>query len=1544
MAAAGYRMKTFLKTFLLIAFLLASPFYAAAGDMETVLSSLPTPGSGPPLTGTVFRPDAKRISAAVVVVSAAKTKLRFSWYAPGGALSSSTVKISFPAPDSNTINASDSIEGPFAAGWWRLEVNAGDNAVSKEFLVTDSEATMVAAYGDRTAKLGVLENTGTGLPGYSDIIRLAWSDKDPDVRAGAVLAAARTGVDYAEAIIKSAASDGSEVVRSAAAQTAYALPDADREELLTRLAGDSSVYVRQNTAKALGDAGATYAAGELGRLIADRDWMVRDAALDSLAGLKGDAAVEALSEGLSVKDTAFREKVLREVLKKSGRSKVSVLTGALADPDPGLRLLAFKGLVEEGAGWPAEKALPLIDDPEEDVAASAFDMLAGTYPDATLDAGLVSRHVALRSRALECAIGEGGPLLAGRLETAVKDGDPGLRRRAVGELAGLGDAGAKGLVEALGDAEPGIRIKAAAALAELKPPEAENAMVKSLNDEDAEVRRLAVKYFANVGGPAKYGVFEGAATDKSRSVRNEGLAALLADDDMRSSRSLGVYYVTGNTKDRHSVIEELSKRGDSFALETLRSALDDSDTGIRLMAVKALGDSGDVSDISRLALDPDKDVRLAALRVLKSVHDPGNVPVLEQSLRYPDPGVRYAALEALSGIPGAEAGRAVSSMMYDPSAEVREFAVRLVLAREDAGVRDGLVGLLGDPRPDVRAAASGSLVKLTDAGVDETLVGVVRDGSKPARLQAFGILRKRGSALFPDAVVMAISDRDAGLRKAGLAAVPSLDEVGQRRAYIAASSSPDTDTRLAGVEGLSGVEGDGVAGALAGALSDSDSRIRKAAVIALARSRPDYLYPRLEALVTDPDYSVARAAFDAGLKSGRPPEINGMLVSAALGPHDDMAREALDRMLTRPGPDMLPVFEKYYEKGYRRRDILYAAASIPGDDATEFIGGIYRQADTDRRMKFAAVRSLGGRGQAALPYLVDALGDSSRDIRLEAVRSISGLGGGQGAREALAQALTDQDETVRSASLDALVAGYGPGSARLILPALEDSKLAGRALKAISSPGDAEAAYYLLKAGPTLGPDLRASASGYLGDMDVKSVKSGIEEHFEDNTAGAALLGFAAESITDAGLLGTVAERVPATDTQRLRALMAPLMKRREPKYAWPLLEGLKSIDSRLRGDILLALAGLEHDTAVDAMKHAMERYPGLGSAIVDVSSRRGLAADIVGISLKSESAETRLQAVEALYGQPCIKAEPALLAALKDAELAVRLAAARVAQGSGCVAALLSCAMDSSPEVRAAAAYGLGGHNEQASVETLAKLAMDADADVRKPAMDSLLGLGGAVPAGVWTGLAASSQDKVVRLTAIGALAANPDDNYAPVFVKALEDGDNDISAAGRDGLAALGAGSLGSVHPLLDNPRTRDKALEVIGMVDDPSSEIPVAATLPGLEGTSLNKAVEVLGRLGGAASLEPLSRVYSRGDPRVKISVLRAVSGLKLSGGEPALVGLLKRALEEPDDQLRFYAARAAGELRVSGLKDVLKDALAKEKSRLVSGEMEKAVGML
>jgi HEAT repeat protein len=181
-------------------------------------------------------------------------------------------------------------------------------------------------------------------------------------------------------------------------------------------------------------------------------------------------------------------------------------------------------------------------------------------------------------------------------------------------------------------------------------------------------------------------------------------------------------------------------------------------------------------------------------------------------------------------------------------------------------------------------------------------------------------------------------------------------------------------------------------------------------------------------------------------------------------------------------------------------------------------------------------------------------------------------------------------------------------------------------------------------------------------------------------------------------------------------------------------------------------------------------------------------------------------------------------------------------------------------------------------------------------------------------------------------------------VLTEALKDRDPEIASAGVSGLAAAGRAAAGEVNRLIGDPVAGPNALKAAGLIADPSSEGPIVLVLPNLEGGLLLDAVDVLGRLGGEASVSPLIGVYSRSDTRLRLAVLKALSGLKISAVAPDLSGFIAGAMADTDDSIRFYSVRAAGSLGAATLVGPLKERLAVESSPLVYNELKRSLDRL
>ncbi|MEU4619970.1 fumarate reductase/succinate dehydrogenase flavoprotein subunit [Actinoplanes sp. NPDC023801] len=240
-----------------------------------------------------------------------------------------------------------------------------------------------------------------------------------------------------------------------------------------------------------------------------------------------------------------------------------------------------------------------------------------------------------------------------------------------------------------------------------------------LTDTDAAVRRTAVTTLTEVAPPGAAGALVDALTDHDSSVRAAAAAGLreLADvlpaDDSLAAR-LRTAYGSTDAGVREVVIELLRVIG-LGTVEDFRAAAEDVEVAVRLQAVRGLVRRDDVTGLAAAALDPAREVRVAAAHGFGTVSDPAAASALHRLITDDDPLVRAAAWQAAApiGCPGPLPSLAVAALA-EPAWQVREGAAKALAAAPPEVAVPPLLTAAGDPNLDVRRAAIRALAGWPD--------------------------------------------------------------------------------------------------------------------------------------------------------------------------------------------------------------------------------------------------------------------------------------------------------------------------------------------------------------------------------------------------------------------------------------------------------------------------------------------------------------------------------------------------------------------------------------------------------------------------------------------------------------------------------------------------------------------------------------------------------------------------------------------------------------------------------------------------------------
>lgn len=369
----------------------------------------------------------------------------------------------------------------------------------------------------------------------------------------------------------------------------------------------------------------------------------------------------------------------------------------LRNPDPKTRLSAVRMLRDAKYPEAIAPMAPLVLDPIDDIQLETIGAeLAFFLEQDVKSKRRVGFVLEKRTSAIAAAAFDLGPLavwpravpaeLVTALLTAVDDDTAKVRLEAIyatGVIAKgpLSAEQVQRLTRALDHYDPAIRSAAARVIARLKVAGAGDALIKAVNDSQAEVRYAAMRAL----GAIRETRAVGALTEQlAYYKKGEGAwSALDALAQIGAPASVAAFKERLQDKDpyiRRAAAEGLGRAGDTASIETLeKNATVDDSPMVRLAAAFALQKLGrnyaarlvDMMSSKVFAQaqeyfielgpsmaptivprtqEPDPDMREALIDVLGVIGDASTLPALEAATKDGDGSVAYAAKRAIARI------------------------------------------------------------------------------------------------------------------------------------------------------------------------------------------------------------------------------------------------------------------------------------------------------------------------------------------------------------------------------------------------------------------------------------------------------------------------------------------------------------------------------------------------------------------------------------------------------------------------------------------------------------------------------------------------------------------------------------------------------------------------------------------------------------------------------------------------------------------------------------------------------------------------------
>ncbi len=625
--------------------------------------------------------------------------------------------------------------------------------------------------------------------------------------------------------------------------------------------------------------------------------------------------------------------------------------------------------------------------------------------------------------------------VARRLLDALADGEnPGRRNAAVEALVELGERALPSLIASCAVEDADVRKFVVDALAGVGSIHSVDVLVQRLEDVDANVRAAAADALGAVGGAVAREALRATAVqgDEDALVRFSALHALdtleepLRSDELATVLSDPVLGPAG--------LALLGRCDDPGALDALlkglasgiRAARESSMRAIlRLVAQRdgaevaavrerlaALVDSEPViasSAIERLA-DSDLGTQLALVQFLALVGSrEAVIPILEAGR---DEALAPVAIGALEEI-GAEVPSAIDAAWGELDIE-RRCAACEVLGRV-GGKRSlaRLLAVLEDPDPSLRTAAARALSTL---GAESALAPLVRrlqhveseesyEGEEETDAIAEAIVSLAGASeegaeapLTGQAVELLAAALNGASNAARLSIARVLGAIARDRdAELVAMllKDPSPEVRCAAVDAVARLEADRTPEPLHLAIADEAPGVRVAAARALGVSRHETVFDDLQRLADDEDSRVRAEAVGA---------IGRRFASDA----DPRVRVAALAELNRACEDEAPVALAVVESAYET-----------GGDSLAYVTPLLSRSEPE--IVIGTVRCLGAHApDTELEALLPLVSHADWSVRAEAVETLGVRGFRRAVPTILRRMETEQDDFVRSVTLNAL--------------------------------------------------------------------------------------------------------------------------------------------------------------------------------------------------------------------------------------------------------------------------------------------------------------------------------------------------------------------------------------------------------------------------------------------------------------------------------------------------------------------------------------------
>jgi HEAT repeat protein len=363
-----------------------------------------------------------------------------------------------------------------------------------------------------------------------------------------------------------------------------------------------------------------------------------------------------------------------------------------------------------------------------------------------------------------------------------------------------------------------VRVNSARSLGSTKQKKAVPSLIKSLQDENQQVRLAAIEALGAIGHPASADPLISALVNAPKTAKSgvaaecQSIAEALAFIGSAATKPLTLALSSEDRDARRWAACALGMIKDPQAVDPLIQALEDSRSEVRKAAALALGQIGDgraLKALIKALTSRDLETRRAAAEALGYIGSEEGAGSLMKAVADPGEPVQLAAIRSLAKIGGLPAASCLRSAVYGTRKSVSEAAEAALksiqfspataeeraewaviqgniesAAREGAAALPALAKALQLKDPQMRLKAVEGLALIRSPGSVPLLLQALKDHHAPVQESAARALAGLGEAACPE-LEATLSHYDASVVR--LAAV-ALGAIGNPRSVPSLAS------------------------------------------------------------------------------------------------------------------------------------------------------------------------------------------------------------------------------------------------------------------------------------------------------------------------------------------------------------------------------------------------------------------------------------------------------------------------------------------------------------------------------------------------------------------------------------------------------------------------------------------------------------------------------------------------------------------------------------------------------------------------------------